>query len=395
VRIAIALVLCLAGTARAEAPVETVTTVKWDNDAAGSLSLTAESSTRTGVGVVAGAEGRFGAEQGCGVLATGGTAAARLGPAPVTATHWARVCLPTWRLVEPGKIDVTVFPIEIAHELAVDVVPRLSSKRIVWSKSYTSERLDIGFDLARIGGGEIEELGWSIVAAPIGFHLDWLYQPLDGGGSRLYEARHAITAHMLGGREDTQGGSIMIFGGRFEEDLWRIDLVTVDDVPLGSSGLLLDTSLGSSETLRYVDGEFVNSGGLTGRLGLGFARGRLRASAAIEKDYYQTIDDAVIGDARAEAELGYRRGRWSAIATAFRSRATLIYSDGSGQVDYDPTFGAEVELAFPIVKRLDGRLGGGWARSFYSRLEGTAPTVEPGFEVNAAVTAQLGKRIKR
>jgi hypothetical protein len=358
----------------------------------GTLYAGADSGTRTGVGVIAGGGLRTGAALGCGVVETGGQLSARVGPAPLGATHWLRACLPTWRLYDPEQqMQLTFMPILVDHVLELSALPRLSMKRIVLAEPYTSEQLDLTFSMASVSSTELEDmLGYSIEAMPGRVHLDWLHQSLDDG-TRLYESRHWFSMALIGGRQ-TNGGDLTIFRGRFERDLWRIDLVDFDDFRIGETPFTLDLAFGSGDTTRYVNGAFVTKGGFTGRFGAGLVLGDyLRASVHMEREYYETIDDAIIGDSRAEAKVRYTRERWQAIATAFRSHATLMWTDGSGEIDYRPTHGAQLELDVPLAKRVDGKLSAAWARSFYARMGSRQPTPEPGFELQAQIVARLGR----
>jgi hypothetical protein len=117
----------------------------------------------------------------------------------------------------------------------------------------------------------------------------------------------------------------------------------------------------------------------------------VHASANVTREYYQTVDDAIVGDTRAEAAVRYTRNRFAAIATAFRSQTTLMWTDGSGEVSYAPTYGTELDLDIPIAKRIDGRLSAAWARSFYARLHAGPPSPSSGFELNAQLVARLGR----
>jgi hypothetical protein len=394
-RHAIAVILVLAGPARADDSEDLrpedyeIRTQVWPDrkfDAIATIAV--DANNRTGAGLTAGVELRM-RESGCGGMSTSGEVSARTGATTLSATHRAHLCLGLRLIDRPKRFEVSVFPIGIDHALGWNVTPTLSSPRFVLDRAFTSERVDATVALAEIPIEEFHD--WGIVAMPFTSRVEWLGQTLADGES-VSTIRYEIRPGLVGLAEPDGDGRFVLFAGRMSEEIFGVDLIRLDRFPTGSP-LRIDLAVGSAETLRYVDGELVEEGGFTGGAGLWLDHGPISVGARAFRDYFETIDDALVQDDRATLTARYADARRRVItATGFASRQSLIWIDGSGQIPYRPTYGVELAGSWPIAEGLDATVTAGWARSFYARVDdmaATAPSPTVGLQLGAGITGRI------
>lgn len=345
-----------------------------------------ETGNRTGAGVALGGEVSIGGPSG-NVLGTGGAVRVQTGEAGAAAEHWLRATLKTYRILSPEEaVDVVAFPVTLEHRLAWNAIPRLSERRVVWNVPFTREELGGTLSLADISPEMTE--GWTIIAMPIHMAGAWWYQPLSDG-SVLRARRSEIGATMIGFRPPDDDGVCEIFGGTFADDLDRLDLVRCEQMPLRGGPVRLDAALGSADVIEYADRMLERTGGFTGKLGVSVDVGDLRVGVAADRDYYQTIDDAIVGESRAELHARYDDDVRTVSASAFVARSTLMWTDGSGEIPYDPTYGVDLDATWPLREHVEAQLEAGWARSFYATPGEALPAPRTGVEALARVLVSL------
>jgi hypothetical protein len=376
-----------AAAQEAVVPVPTETVVWPDRVRTASAFAAVDAGTRTGAGVAAGGDAQLGSGS-CGVLATGGAAALRAGRAPLSAVHWTRACIETVRMIDDA-LDITFFPVGFDHTLEWNAMPRLSARRLLWNRPFTRERIE--GRIAMIGVGPQLMWGWSMW--PAAFHMagEWWHQARDDGAV-MRATRREFSVAMIELREGGPGdGELVIFRFGNSDELERLDLVRMDRVPfkLGSR-FRYDAWLGSADVIRPDDGDVRYTGGFTYRLGLWVDVGRFRGNVATEQDYHLTIDDAVLEDQRTEARVEYADGRRGVAVTAFVARTTLMWTDGSGEVPYQPTYGVDVDARWPLTDRIDAQLAVSSARTFYAGDGAMAPVPQTGVEISGHVLVRLG-----
>ncbi len=353
-----------------------------DRAASASGFAAVEAGSRIGAGVAIGGEVELGASA-CN-LTTSGEAAARIGQTALSAAHALHACVATLRIVDADEgFDATMFPAWIDHELAWNAVPRLSSRRVMWNLPYTSERLEGGFALASIDADP--ELSWAIVPIPIQFRGEWWFQDAIRG------TYSEIGAALVEGRERDGDGEAFLLRASFADDLDRVTVIGLERVPISSTPLRLDAAFGSADVQRTLDGDFVRTGGFTGRLGLWLDAGDLRAGLSADRDYYPAIDDAIVGETRTEARISYAHERREVTLTAFRARSTLMPTDGAAETNYQPVHGVGLQASWPLYRNLEGRIDAEWARSFYARGGEMLPAPAAGLELNAQLVARFGR----
>ena len=388
--LALAILGC-GGRALADEPPEGVTEEIWpEPDSAVSGFVGLDAGTRTGAGVQVGGEAAL-TSGGGSELATGGALGAYTGESTFAATHWARATFQTLRVIDrTTEVDVTLFPAGLSHRLEWNAVPRLGARRLVWNAPYSSEELEGWLAMCSLVSGMVD--GWNILPLEATFGGAWWYQALDDG-ARLRSSRAHMGAAMIAAREAEGDGEVVIFRGTFDDDIDRVELARLRRVPLGRSPLRLDASFGSAEVLEYDNAAgFRRTGGLIGDLGLWLDIGDVRVGARAGRDYDATIDDALIREDRAEATVAYVDDDLHATLTAFTARTLLLWTDGSGEIAYQPTFGADLDARWALRPNVEALLGGGWARSFYARGGDMLPAPTTGFEANAELRIHFDRR---